>query len=142
MLTAPDAGRLDQAISGLDFMVSVDPYLNETTRHADVILPVPPALESSHFDLAFTVLSVRNVAKYSPAVFEPSGPPEFDILVKLTGIAMGMGPEADPGALFQMSLVSRSSAPFPIRAHLSTVATPEKSSRRWGSGRGRSRHWI
>jgi anaerobic selenocysteine-containing dehydrogenase len=107
VLTTPHAGRLDQAISGLDFMVSVDPYLNETTRHADVILPVRPALENSHFDLAFTVLAVRNVAKYSPAVFEPAGPSEFDILVTLTGIAMGMGPQADPKALFQMSLASQ-----------------------------------
>jgi anaerobic selenocysteine-containing dehydrogenase len=107
VLTTPHAGRLDEALAGLDFMVSVDPYLNETTRHADVILPVPPALETSHFDLAFTILAIRNVAKYSPAVFEPSGPSEFDILVKLTGIVMGMGPEADPAALFQMSLASQ-----------------------------------
>ena len=107
VLTTPDAGRLDQAIAGLDFMVSVDPYLNETTRHADVILPVPPALESSHFDLAFTVLAVRNVAKYSPEVFPPSGPSEFDILVKLTGIAMGMGPDADPRLLFQASITQQ-----------------------------------
>lgn len=107
VLTTPQADRLDEAIAGLDFMVSVDPYLNETTRHADVILPVPPALENSHFDLAFTVLSVRNVAKYSPAVFAPAGPSEFDILVKLTGIAMGMGPETDPKMLFQMSLAAQ-----------------------------------
>jgi anaerobic selenocysteine-containing dehydrogenase len=107
VLTTPDASRLDKAIGGLDFMVSVDRYLNETTRHADVILPVPPALETSHFDLAFTVLAVRNVAKYSPAVFEHSGPSEFDILVKLTGIVMGMGPDADPATLFQMSLASQ-----------------------------------
>jgi anaerobic selenocysteine-containing dehydrogenase len=109
VLTTPDAGRLDRALDELDFMVSVDPYLNETTRHADVILPPPPALEKSHFDLAFTVLSVRNYAMYSPPVFPlaEGSMSEFDILVKLTGIAMGFGPEADARLLFEMSIAQQ-----------------------------------
>ena len=100
VLTTPDAARLDEAIARLDFMVSVDPYLNETTRHADVILPAPPALEKSHYDLAFQTLSVRNYAMYSPPVFSLPGDAmaEFDILVKLTGIAMGFGAAADPAS--------------------------------------------
>ena len=49
-------------------MVSVDAYLNETTRHADVILPVPTSLQRSHYDLALLQLAVRNVAHYSPAL--------------------------------------------------------------------------
>ena len=56
---------------GLDFMVSVDIYLNETTRHADVILPPVSPLERSNYDIAFHQLSVRNTAKYSPPVLEP-----------------------------------------------------------------------
>ena len=56
------ASALDAALASLDFMVSVDIYRNETTRHADVILPPPSALERSHYDLAFYGLAVRNVA--------------------------------------------------------------------------------
>lgn len=112
VLTTPDSGRLDEALAGLDFMVSVDPYLNETTRHADVILPPPPALEKSHFDLAFTTLAVRNYAMYSPPVFAPGdgAMSEFDILVTLTGIAMGLGPDTDPSVLFEASIAQQVAA--------------------------------
>lgn len=108
-LTSPDAARLDEALGSLEFMVSVDPYLNETTRHADVILPPPSALEKSHYDMAFTTLSVRNYAMWSDPVFErdPGQPSEFDILVTLTGIVSGLPPDADPTRLAEASLVSR-----------------------------------
>ena len=70
-LSTPDGKALDAAMAGLDFMVCIDPYLNETTRHADLILPPVSPLERDHYDLAFNLLSVRNVAKWSPRVFEP-----------------------------------------------------------------------
>ena len=97
-LTTPDAGRLDGLLAGLELMVSVDPYVNATTRHADVILPPPSVLEKSHYDLAFTALSVRNVSDFSAAVFgrEPGSPSEFEILIRLAAIAAGPGAEADP----------------------------------------------
>jgi anaerobic selenocysteine-containing dehydrogenase len=95
-LSIPGGEQLEQALESLEFMVSVDPYLNETTRHADVILPPPSALERSHYDVAFTTLSVRNVANYSPAIFEPRGPGESEILARLALIASGKGPDADP----------------------------------------------
>ncbi|MEU8622380.1 molybdopterin oxidoreductase family protein [Streptomyces sp. NPDC048623] len=66
VLSAPDGRRLDAALGSLDFMVSVDPYLNETTRHADVVLPPPPPSRSAHFDFAFNGFAVRNQARYSP----------------------------------------------------------------------------
>ena len=66
----PNAGRLDRALASLDFMVSVDIYRNETTRHANVILPVPGVLARSHYDVALYSLAVRNVANYSPPVVE------------------------------------------------------------------------
>ncbi len=99
-LTTPDAGRLDRLLAGLEVMISVDPYLNATTRHADVILPAPSVLQKSHYDLAFTALSVRNVANFSPAVFgrEQGSPSEFEILMRLAAIASGLGADADPGA--------------------------------------------
>lgn len=90
-LTTPDAGRLDAALDTLEFMVSVDLYLNETSQHADVILPGPSTLERSHYDLAFTGFAVRDYADYSPPAFETDAVTEFEILVKLTGIALGMG---------------------------------------------------
>ncbi|MEU3903653.1 molybdopterin oxidoreductase family protein [Streptomyces goshikiensis] len=66
VLSAPDGQRLDAALAGLDFMVSVDPYLNETARHAHVVLPPPPPAQSAHFDFAFNAFAVRNQARYSP----------------------------------------------------------------------------
>lgn len=70
VLSTPDGARLDRAIGGLDFMASVDIYINETTRHADVILPPTTALERDHYDLAFHVLAVRNTARFTQAVFD------------------------------------------------------------------------
>lgn len=71
VLSTPDGARLDRALSGLDFMVSIDIYLNETTRHAHLILPPTSPLERDHSDLVFHALAVRNTAKWSPAVFAP-----------------------------------------------------------------------
>ena len=68
VLSTPDSARLDAALGTLDFMVSVDIYLNETTRHADVILPAPSALQKSHYDVALLQLAVRNVANYSAPI--------------------------------------------------------------------------
>ncbi|MBX7468004.1 molybdopterin oxidoreductase family protein [Streptomyces sp. NPDC001571] len=69
VLSAPDGDRLDRALAGLDFMVSIDPYLNETSLHADVVLPPPPPAQSAHFDFAFNGFAVRNQVRYTrPAV--------------------------------------------------------------------------
>jgi anaerobic selenocysteine-containing dehydrogenase len=68
VLSTPDGRRLDEALETLDFMVCVDPYINETTRHADVILPPTPPLEREHYDLAFHQLAVRNTARWNDAV--------------------------------------------------------------------------
>ncbi|HEY0251553.1 MAG TPA: molybdopterin-dependent oxidoreductase [Kofleriaceae bacterium] len=70
VLSSPGGVQLEAALGQLDFMVSIDPYLNETTRHAHVILPGTHALERSHYDAALNAFAVRNVAKYSPPVFE------------------------------------------------------------------------
>jgi anaerobic selenocysteine-containing dehydrogenase len=99
VLSCPDGERMDEAFAALDAMVAVDIYLNETTRHASVILPPPGSLEKSHYDMAFTGLSVRNVANFSPTVFENDAPTEEDILASLALIALGFGPDADPNDL-------------------------------------------
>jgi len=103
-LSAPDAGRLQAALAGLDVMISVDCYLNETTRHADVVLPVPGPLERAHFDLAFTQLAIRNVANYSPPLFDPAVPPEWQTLARLAAIASGAPPEVGPEAVDDLVL--------------------------------------
>jgi anaerobic selenocysteine-containing dehydrogenase len=72
VLSTPDGAALDRALGGLDFMAAVDIYLNETTRHANVILPPTSALEREQYDLVFHVLAVRNTARFTPAVF-PKG---------------------------------------------------------------------
>lgn len=93
-LSNPHGRRVDQALGSLEFMVSVDCYLNETTRFADVVLPPPPPLARGHYDLAFMGFAVRRVANWSPPVIEPEGPDESEILAKLALIAQGMGAEA------------------------------------------------
>ncbi len=69
VLSTPGGSDLGRALDGLDFMVSVDIYLNETTRHADVILPPTSALERDHYDLIFHGFAIRNTARFTPAVF-------------------------------------------------------------------------
>lgn len=69
VLSTPDGQALDRAMAGLDFCAAIDIYLNETTRHADVILPPTSHLERDHYDLVFHLLSVRNTARFAPAVF-------------------------------------------------------------------------
>ncbi|MFD5401225.1 molybdopterin oxidoreductase family protein [Streptomyces griseorubiginosus] len=100
VLSAPDGDRLDKALGSLDFMVSVDPYLNETSRHAHVVLPPPPPSQSPHHDFAFNTLAVRNQVRYTrPAVpLEPGRMAETEILARLVLAATGMH-GADPSAV-------------------------------------------
>jgi anaerobic selenocysteine-containing dehydrogenase len=99
--STPNADRVSRALGSLDFMVSIDMYVNETTRHADVILPVPSPLERSHYDLALYMFAVRNVANYSPPVLERDAemPDEWQTLLRLAGVAAGQGPDVDIDAL-------------------------------------------
>ncbi|KOG43396.1 molybdopterin oxidoreductase family protein [Streptomyces resistomycificus] len=103
VLSAPDGNRLDKALDSLDFMVSVDPYLNETSRHAHVVLPPPPPSQSPHHDFAFNTLAVRNQVRYTrPAVpLEPGRMAETEILARLVLAATGMH-GADPDAVDTM----------------------------------------
>ncbi|MGI8916987.1 MAG: molybdopterin-dependent oxidoreductase [Pyrinomonadaceae bacterium] len=78
VLSTPNGRELDRALAGLEFMVSIDPYINETTRHAHIILPPTSSLERVHYDVAFHVLAVRNTTKFSPAMFKPDGETRHD----------------------------------------------------------------
>jgi anaerobic selenocysteine-containing dehydrogenase len=101
VVSTPHSERLDAALEGLDFMVSLDIYVNETTRHADVILPGPSPLARSHYDLALYQLAVRNVANYSAPAMEPEpdDEPEWRQLLRLTAIVTGQGADADIDAV-------------------------------------------
>ena len=90
VLSAPNGGRLDRALTALEHVVAVDPYLNETTRHAHVLLPPPPPLSRAHYDLALDSFAVRNVAKYVDPVV-PRGAGElhdWEILAELGARAL------------------------------------------------------
>ena len=101
VLSSPGGPRLARALDSLDFMVSLDIYVNETTRHADVVLPGVSPLQDSHYDVAFPQLSFRNHARYSAPVFEPPAahPPDWQMLLRLAAIAQGLGAQADVLAL-------------------------------------------
>jgi anaerobic selenocysteine-containing dehydrogenase len=98
VLSTPNSERLAGALDQLEFMVSIDLYLNETTRHADVILPPPSQLQRGHYDLLLLQFAVRNVANYSPPVLplDEGQPDEWEIISKLTAIAQGLGVDVDP----------------------------------------------
>lgn len=107
-LSTPGSSRLQQALDTLSYMVSVDIYLNETTRHANVILPPPPALARSHYDIALYQLAVHNVAHYSAPVFEhePGALDEWEIFLRLAGILTGQGASANPHLLDDFSIAA------------------------------------
>ena len=84
--------RLEQAIKHLDFLVAVDCYINETTRHAHLILPTPPAAEQSHYDFGPYHLAVRNIARWSPAPFPPPADAlsAWQVVLRIAAPQMGM----------------------------------------------------
>lgn len=104
VLSTPNGRRVAAALSSLEFMVAVDPYVNETTRFADVILPPPPLLSRHHYDFAFYALSVRNVANYSPPLQPYDGPDEWEILSRLALVMSGGSAAADPAIVPAMGL--------------------------------------
>ena len=91
VLSAPNGARIGEALRRLDFMVSVDIYLNETTQHADVILPGLSTFEEPHYDVSFPQLSCRNHARYSPPVFapRPGAQSEWEALLRIAAMLRG-----------------------------------------------------
>jgi len=100
VLSTANGEQIDDAFAQLEFMVSIDIYLNETTRHADVVLPPPSPLQRPHYDLSLLNFAVRNVANFSDPVLplDPGAPDEWEILAKVGLLAAGQGPDADPAA--------------------------------------------
>ncbi len=99
VMSTPNGRQLDEALAQLEFMVSLDPYLNETTRHADIILPPTSPLEHDHYDLAFHANAVRNTARFNEAVFDkPAGAlHDWEIFTELGNrVAQLLGNEPQP----------------------------------------------
>ncbi|HVQ39863.1 MAG TPA: molybdopterin-dependent oxidoreductase [Pyrinomonadaceae bacterium] len=78
VLSTPNGRQLDRALADLEFMVAIDFYVNESTKHAHIILPPSSSLERGHYDLAFNLLAVRNTAKFSPPLFQPDAETRHD----------------------------------------------------------------
>jgi anaerobic selenocysteine-containing dehydrogenase len=76
--STPNGRRLDRALAGLEFMVSIDIFVNETTRHANVILPPASMLSHDNYDVVFNALAIRNVARWNPPVFAKPEGSRFD----------------------------------------------------------------
>ena len=109
VLSTPNGKQLDRALAGLDFMVSIDFYVNETTRHANIILPPTGSLEHENYDLVFHVLAVRNTAKFSPALFEPAPDARHDweIFLELASRLGKPGPAAPVVARAKRAVLRR-----------------------------------
>ncbi|HZJ52883.1 MAG TPA: molybdopterin-dependent oxidoreductase, partial [Myxococcaceae bacterium] len=113
VLSTPNGAQLEKALGTLEFMVAVDPYLNETTRHANLLLPPTTALEREHYDVVFHLLAVRNTAKWSPVLFAPApgAKHDWEIFQALTRRLRSRG---------------RARLLRPVRAVLDRLATPRR----------------
>ncbi|MEI7031421.1 molybdopterin-dependent oxidoreductase [Streptomyces pratensis] len=131
VLSAPDGDRLDAALAdGLDFMVSVDPYLNETSRHADVVLPPPPPSQSAHFDFALNTFAVHNQVRYTRAAvpLEDGRMDESEIHARLV-LAVSGKHGAPPSAVDDRAIdaaLTRAGAPKERAAELTGANGPER----------------
>ncbi|WP_299537601.1 molybdopterin oxidoreductase family protein [uncultured Streptomyces sp.] len=131
VLSAPDGDRLDRALADhLDFMVSVDPYLNETSRHADVVLPPPPPSRSAHFDFALATLAVRNQVRYSPAALplDEGAMDECEIHARLVLAVSGAhgAPWETVDEQAVAAALDRAGAPRELAARLGGTTGPER----------------
>jgi hypothetical protein len=138
VLSLPDGGRLERALGGgLDLMVAIDLYLNETTRFADFILPAAQALEQDHYDLALHLLTVRNTARYSPPLFAPSpGSPAVSTAATAALAASAGSAPASSGGSSKGSGPPVSSTSACASGLTATASCPGRAASRWhGSGR-------
>ena len=111
VLSTPNGRQLDEALASLDFMVALDLYQNETTRHAHVILPTTTPLEHDHYDILLGGFAVRNYAKYSKAVLDkpPGAKHDFEVFTELgerLAVLLGVAPRPrmDPTDVLRVGL--------------------------------------
>src|SRR6476660_8224906 len=109
VLSTPNGRELDRALESLEFMVSIDPYINETTRHAHIILPPTSPLERGHYDLAFHLLAIRNTTKFSPVLFDRDTDAlhDWEVLVELQTRIQPDGPRGNLYGAMKRKLIRR-----------------------------------
>ncbi len=78
VLSTPNGRQLDLALAQLDFMFSIDIFINETTRHANIILPPTSALNHDHYDASFNAFGVRNVTRLNQAIWQRPEDERYD----------------------------------------------------------------
>src|SRR5262249_29910497 len=145
VLSTPNGARLSAALDSLDFMVSVDIYLNETTRHADVILPSLSPFESGHYDIGLWQLAIRNYANYSAPVFappraRPAAPAWAGWRSLPRGGFLGAGGRPpDPGARAAWARLRGGGAPGGARAARAPARGPAGLWAAWAPRRGPER---
>ena len=107
VLSTPNGRQLEQALQGLEFMLSIDFYLNETTQHADLILPPTSALEHDHYDMSFNMLAVRNVTRYNaPVLDKPAGAlHDWEIFMGLARAYAKLAGNTEPQAIEPAQMV-------------------------------------
>ena len=105
VLSTPNGANLTTALESLEFMVAIDPYITETTRHADIILPPAMGLETAHFDVTFLSLAIHNYAKYSQPTLEKAAHAKYDWEI-IGDLAQRLGRAAprDPAEVIDASL--------------------------------------
>ena len=133
VLSAPNGQRLSKALDSLDFMLSLDIYLNETSRHADVILPGLSPLEDLHYDMAFPQLSWRNHARFSGPVFAKAAdqPEEWETIQRLAALVAGQDWRADVGEMDDAAVAAEvrrfaGAQTAAVLAHLAPQRGPER----------------
>lgn len=104
ILSTPNSGQLEQAFEGLDFMFAIDIYINETTRHADVILPVATGLEVPQYDIGFHNIAIHNTVKYADPLFEKEEGMKYDWEV-LAALAEGLSGKPANGGMTALQLL-------------------------------------
>lgn len=92
VLSTPNGRQLDTALAGLEFMVCIDIYLNETTRHADLILPPASSLSHDHYDYVFNAFAVRNVTRFNSAIWPRAEHERYDWEI-FTALAAALAPK-------------------------------------------------
>ena len=125
VLSTPNGRQLEKALDGLEFMVSVDLYINETTRYADLILPSTSALENDHYDTTFNMFAVRNVTRFNRAILpKPAGAlHDWEIFV---GLAKAFA--AHTGAVLKPTMAPAQMIDFGLRAGVYGDASEHKLS--------------
>jgi len=131
-LSVPNGRRMQRALASLDTFIAIDPYLNETTRHADLILPPTSPLERPHYDLALYHFAVRNTARYTPAVFERAADARHDWEI-LSGLAQRIAPKTARG--LALKLAAKAAGRLGIERILdATLRTGPRGARPFGAG--------